>query len=92
MNLTLPLTPAEEAKLLAKARDQGITPEVLVRHALEPIIDAVPENRPEKPHRHISEVIRENMRDVPPEDLAKLPKDGAAEHDHYIYGLPKKNQ
>ena len=31
MNLTLPLTPAEEAKLLAKACDQGVTPEVLVR-------------------------------------------------------------
>ena len=92
MNITLPLTPAEEAKLLAKARAEGITPEALVRHAIEPVIAAVLENVPEQRTRHISEVIRENMRDVPAEDLAKLPRDGATEHDHYIYGLPKRNQ
>jgi hypothetical protein len=27
--------------------------------------------------------------DVPPETLSQLPSDGAAEHDHYIYGTPK---
>ena len=40
MNLTLPLSAAEEAKLLAQARAQGVTPEDLVRHAIEPIIAA----------------------------------------------------
>ena len=40
--------------------------------------------------RHISDVIAETMRDMPPEVLAALPKDGASEHDHYIYGLPKR--
>jgi hypothetical protein len=44
-----------------------------------------------KPRRHISEVIRENMRRVPAEIMATMPKDGASEHDHYIYGLPKRN-
>ena len=29
---------------------------------------------------------------VPPEEFAKLPKDGADEHDHYLYGSPKRNQ
>ena len=32
----------------------------------------------------------ELMQDVPAEDLEKLPIDGATEHDHYIYGTPKK--
>jgi hypothetical protein len=41
--------------------------------------------------RHISERMRENMCKVPPEILAAMPKDGAREHDHYIYGLPKRN-
>lgn len=27
---------------------------------------------------------------IPPEELAKLPKDGAEQHDHYIYGTPKR--
>lgn len=31
MNLSVPLTSEEEAKLLAEAEAQGVTPEVLVR-------------------------------------------------------------
>jgi predicted DNA-binding antitoxin AbrB/MazE fold protein len=27
---------------------------------------------------------------LPPETLDKLPADGAAQHDHYIYGTPKR--
>ena len=28
-----------------------------------------------------------------PEDIrAKLPTDGASQHDHYIYGVPKREQ
>jgi hypothetical protein len=30
------------------------------------------------------------MADVPPEIIAKLPADGAEQHDHYIYGTPKR--
>jgi hypothetical protein len=40
----------------------------------------------------ISKVIDEIMADAPPEELAKIPKDGASEHDHYIYGWPKRHQ
>ncbi len=28
--------------------------------------------------------------DAPPEELAKLPADGAAQIDHYLYGTPKR--
>lgn len=27
---------------------------------------------------------------LPPETLARLPADGASQHDHYIYGTPKR--
>jgi antitoxin component of MazEF toxin-antitoxin module len=30
--------------------------------------------------------------DAPPEEIAKLPKDGAAQLDHYLYGTPKTQQ
>jgi hypothetical protein len=30
------------------------------------------------------------MKDVPPEISATMPKDGASQHDHYIYGWPKR--
>jgi hypothetical protein len=41
-------------------------------------------------HRPIWEVIDEIMKQVPAEDLADLPTDLAEQHDHYIYGTPKR--
>jgi hypothetical protein len=41
--------------------------------------------------RWISERIAEIMADVPPEEFAELPRDGARQLDHYIYGLPKRD-
>ena len=38
----------------------------------------------------IWERIAELVADVPPEELDKLPTDGASQHDHYIYGTPKR--
>ena len=40
--------------------------------------------------RPIGEIIDELMRNVPDEVLDRLPFDGAAQHDHYIYGTPKR--
>ena len=28
---------------------------------------------------------------IPEEELASLPPDGASEHDHYLYGIPKRS-
>jgi len=39
--------------------------------------------------RPIWEVFGEVMADLPEEELAKLPPDGAEQHDHYIYGARK---
>ena len=43
MNLILPLTDSEGAKLIAKARAEGTTPEQVIRKALEPIFASVPD-------------------------------------------------
>jgi hypothetical protein len=40
--------------------------------------------------RSIWDEIREITADVPDEEWAKLPTDGAEQHDHYLYGSPKK--
>jgi hypothetical protein len=40
--------------------------------------------------RHIWDVIADNMKDVPREDFAALPKDGLSQIDHYVYGVPKR--
>jgi Arc/MetJ-type ribon-helix-helix transcriptional regulator len=40
--------------------------------------------------RPIGEIIDELMSDVPDAVLDRLPIDGAAQHDQYVYGLPKR--
>ena len=71
----------QAAALKAKASAAGLTLEAwLQKLAAEQ----------ERPTRHIADVICENMQDVPPEIMAAMPTDGASQHDHYIYGWPKK--
>lgn len=86
MTLTIDLPDEDIAALAAKARAQGVSAEQYARLVLEH--DLKPASTPP---RHISEVIRENMRQVPAEILAGMPRDGASQHDHYIYGLPKRD-
>ena len=40
--------------------------------------------------KSIGEIIDKIMSDVPEDVLDRLPVDGAAQHDHYIYGRPKR--
>ncbi len=40
--------------------------------------------------RPIWEEFDEIIKTVPAAEFAKLPADGAEQHDHHIYGLPKK--
>jgi hypothetical protein len=93
MAITLPLQPQEEARLIAAAQAKGLSTDALVREALDKILAEAPEVPPQgaRESRPIWEVILDNMKDVPPEEFAKLPKDGASEHDHYLYGHPKRN-
>jgi Arc/MetJ-type ribon-helix-helix transcriptional regulator len=44
-------------------------------------------NQPRKP---IWERILERTAAIPDEEFDKLPVDGAEQHDHYIYGTPKR--
>ncbi|MGA7978962.1 MAG: antitoxin family protein [Chromatiaceae bacterium] len=42
----------------------------------------------EKP---IWEVAADLVRDIPEDALSSLPPDGATQHDHYLYGTPKRD-
>lgn len=42
------------------------------------------------PRRRSWDVAAELRASVPEEQWAEVPRDGAAEHDHYIYGTPKR--
>ena len=86
MTLNIELPETQTAALKAKAQARGLSAEQYARQVLEENLTMKPESR------HISEVIAEIMADVPQEEFARLPKDGATEHGHYLYGHPKRNQ
>ena len=83
MALTIELTEEQTAALEAKAQAVGVSAEEFARQVLARDLEA------EKP---VWEIIADIMKDVPPEVMATLPKDGASQHDHYIYGWPKREE
>jgi hypothetical protein len=46
--------------------------------------------RTARPEKTIWDALDDIWAEVPDEELGKLPRDLAAQHDHYLYGLPKK--
>jgi len=94
MTLTIELSEKQAAALQAKATAEGLSLEEWIQKLAQPEPASIKDgaSQHDRPRRHISEIIRGNMSRVPPEIMAAMPKDGASEHDHYIYGLPKRNQ
>ena len=77
----------QAAALTAKAAAEGM----VLKDWLKKLAAGEPSaNEGNLDMRPISEVIAEIMKDVSPEELALLPKDGASQVDHYVYGSPKR--
>ena len=92
MTVKIELPADREAAFRAQAQAQGLSIEQwllrLAEQAGPPHVQ--PSRKGES--RPIWDVILDNMKDVPPEEFDQLPKDGASELDHYLYGHPKRNQ
>ena len=86
MTLTIDLPDEDVTALAAKARAQGVSAEEYARLVLEHDLKSGPLRRP------ISQTIREIWSDMPVDARAELPRDGASQVDHYVYGLPKRDQ
>jgi hypothetical protein len=84
MTLTLELSDEQAAALQAKAAAEGLSLEAWIGKLAEPQPAA------SGPRRHIWDIIAENMKSVPLEDLAALPSDGLSQIDHYVYGVPRR--
>jgi antitoxin component of MazEF toxin-antitoxin module len=66
-------------------REAGVNPGAEV--AVEADAGRLVVSRPRPP---IWERILALAADIPPEELGKLPRDGSAQLDHYLYGHPKR--
>jgi Arc/MetJ-type ribon-helix-helix transcriptional regulator len=42
------------------------------------------------PEMPIWEAFEDSLNEIPEEELNRLPPDAAEQHDHYLYGTPKK--
>jgi hypothetical protein len=82
--IELTVTDEQAAALKAKAAASGLTLEAWLNKL------ASEESATEHPLQTAADIVISHMRNVPPEVMATLPKDGASQHDHYIYGWPKK--
>jgi hypothetical protein len=74
----------QAAALKAKAAAAGLTLEAWLKQL------AGAEPPAEHPLQTAADIVLDHMRNVPPEIMASMPKDGASQHDHYIDGWPKR--
>lgn len=80
-----------EQAILKKLQElpDGKQQEVLA--LVESLLDREQLAQPESTHRPISEIFEELSSQIPFEEWAELPRDGAEQHDHYLYGSPKRS-
>jgi hypothetical protein len=92
MTVSLSLEPEQAARLVAAAEAKGTSTDSLLREAVDRVLADAPLSHATKPGDvpPIWEVIEHNMRDAATNELAQLPRDGASQHDHYLYGHAKR--
>ena len=85
MTLTLELLAKQEYVLRAKTEALGISPEQYAKQILDRDLD-------EGSNQSVIAMFEEIWSDMPNDVRAKLPHDGADQADHYVYGVPKREQ
>ena len=89
MTFVLEIPDDEVTAIEAAAQARGLSAQQYARQVLKNGVAQAGDDKTDE--RPISEVIADIMADVPREVLTQLPKDGASQHDHYIYGWPKRD-
>ena len=93
MTVTIELSGEQAAKLEASARSEGLTvPDLLHQMIEQRKGGSTASPTCDRPLQTAADIVLRRMGNVPDKIMDQMPKDGASEHDHYIYGLPKKGQ
>ena len=85
MTLTLELADRKQAVLKARAQARGLSAEQYASQVLDRDLEE------EAPPEPFWKAFTSQTEALPDEAFAHLPTDGASEHDHYLYGSPKRN-
>jgi hypothetical protein len=90
------LTPEQKRLLHSLSQETGKPVPALLAEALEALQHRLQPERaphngpPAADYKPIWESFEEASLDIPDEELDRLPTDGSYQHDHYIYGTPKR--
>jgi len=99
------LTPEQKGLLATLSRETGKSIPALLAEALEVLQERerlgsahaeangheTEATAPQEAEKPIWDIADELFGAIPDEELARLPSDGAAQHDHYLYGWPKRS-
>jgi hypothetical protein len=83
MTLVIQLPDNKEAALKAKAEALGVSAEQYAQQVLDRDLG-------DAGQQPVSATFREIFSGMPDDVRAKLPRDGASQVDHYVYGVPKR--
>ena len=89
MTVKLELAPEVQAGLLAQAKETGLSLEAYVEKLLRERAQEVP--AADGAMEPFWKSFTRRMHALPDVVFEHLPEDGASEHDHYLYGAPKRN-
>ena len=92
--MTIDLSGEAEQALNSKAKAEGVSAERYAKRVLERdlgIRDSA-ETDAQRPVQTAADIVLRHMGNVSDEMMNRMPKDGASQHDHYIYGTPKREQ
>jgi len=91
MTVTIKLSDEQAAALEARAAKEGLSVDALLQRLAEQYANSNLDSAKDLLGRPVWELVAERMSKLPSAVLEKLPADGASEHDHYLYGSPKRN-
>ena len=86
--MTIELTDRQAELLQSKAARLGLTVEEFIQQIAES--GETETEGPAQSQEPFWARFARQMSGVPDDVFAQLPEDGASEHDHYLYGLPKR--
>lgn len=81
------LSDNDAAALKARAPAVGLTREVWLKQLARTEEES---SAAERQLQKAADIVLRHMRSMPPEIMATMPKDGANQHDNYIYSWPKR--
>lgn len=90
MTVTIELSDDQAAALKEQAAAEGLTVDAWLKRLAEQHAQSRASLHATNP-MPIWDTILDNMKDVPAEEFWYFPRDGASEHDHYLYRSPKRD-